>query len=109
MSRIEIEFPDCGKMLTDQQTTDGDTTISMADCTPVVEAPPPLIPWWGFLLSAIVAIAFIVSTGMVRYRAHERKQADRAKELDAQIALAKARKTCTICGGTYQPEMKEKS
>lgn len=106
MSRVEIEFPDCGDVST--MESNGSIVVTMEQCVPEAIGPPPLVPWWAFVLGAIVVIAFIVTTGIVRFRAHERKENDRAKELQTQVELAKAHKICDFCNGEYAPQLKGK-
>lgn len=88
--------------------SNGSIVVTMEQCVPESVGPPPLVPWWGFVLGAIVVITFIVANGIVRFRAHERKENERGKELQAQVELAKAQKSCPTCGWKYQPELKEK-
>jgi hypothetical protein len=104
MSRVEIDFPDCGEITADD--TGQNITVHTEGSCLVHDGPPPLVPWWGFVLGAIVALAFIIGATIVRVEAHGRKRAIREAELEAQVEMAKTQKTCTVCG--HDPRLAKK-
>jgi hypothetical protein len=109
VSSIVINFPDCAELGSREPRTDAgehDTiTIFTEGCPATIMPPPPLIGWWVWLLGALLVAALIVSTAIVRFRAHERKEAERGAVVAAQVELAKQHKTCDTCGDRYVPEV----
>jgi GAF domain-containing protein len=112
VSELIVRFPDCAELGSNDPGDRGQSgsqdviTVYTESCPALVnvEAPPPLVPWWAWVLQALVLIAFIVATAIVRHRRHERLEKERTDELTAEVAL---NKTCRICG--HNPKMKEKA
>ncbi len=61
--------------------------------------------WWFIVIVALVTLATIVAIAIVRYRRHERLEDERRRELDAQVAMTKERKSCHMCGAVYDPQV----
>lgn len=104
MSSIIIDLPDCGELGTRENDGPNSDTITVQTdhCSPIIEGPPPLVPWWAWTLGAVILLAAIVATGMVRYRRHEQIQAVRQAEIEADVEKANARHTsCPTCGTRY--------
>lgn len=109
VSSVIINFPDCATLGShdEEGTTDqGDTiTVFTEGCPAAVPGPPPLIGTGEIVAMVLVALALIGGTAVVRFRAHERKEAERQAYLAAQVELAKAHKSCDTCGDKYEPEL----
>lgn len=102
MSQIIVNIPDCATGSHDDHDV---ITVTVQDCPVPIAAPPPLIPSWTFILGAVVMLAVILATAIVRFRRHERLQAEHKSDDEVEIAKANRRTTsCPTCGTVYVPE-----
>lgn len=81
-------------------------------CTPTTWRDPVTVialPFWQtiwmLVIGAILILAFIVATAIVRYRRHERLESEHRDDQQTERAIA-ARETtsCPTCGTVYVPE-----
>ncbi|MBF4194595.1 hypothetical protein [Mycolicibacterium phlei] len=99
MSGLIIDFPDCGEIGHYSENSSTETlTVMMDNCTPIIEGPPPLVPWWGWVLGAILLLAFIISVAVVRVKAHDAKVERQKIASNEAVALEQNRKVCAVCG-----------
>lgn len=111
MSQIVVNIPGCEKVST-SSATNGTITIAVSDCTP----PPPtnmMVP--AFWVSAVLVLVTIVAFAIVRFRANELKpermeqaRLSRQQEINGQVEMAKAQKTCPSCTSKFSPELTKK-
>lgn len=104
MSSIVVNFPDCATLGSSdpggrdphQQDT---ITVYTENCPAQGDTyTQTMFSTWQFVLMAVIMLAMVVATGMVRYRRHERLQAERIAELNVKHIA------CPTCGDRYAPE-----
>lgn len=113
MSQIIFNIPECEKVqVADKKSTpDGVVTVTATECV-VPNTVPPIIPGYAFFLAFVIVLAGIAGTVFVvqhsqklKPRRMEEKRLARKQEIDGQVRLAEAQKTCPSCTSTYLPEL----
>lgn len=102
MSQIIVNIPDCAT----QEATDSYDiiTVNTENC-PAAGVTETMFSTWQFILMAVIVLAFIGATAMVRYRRHERLETQYTAELEASVAKSTAKHiNCPTCGDRYIPE-----
>ena len=105
MSGVVVDFPGCGVVNSTKDQNSQTITVTTDQCAP--PAPEPQVPTWTFFLVAVLVFVFIVATAIVRFRRHERLQAEHMADVSVETVKAAAKHTsCPTCGTVYVPESK---